>query len=335
MTEDHGKILKSNLLALDQERIKLAKAAITPQLGEAIRTATQTLALGNQSGLGNILEYARKPIIPPMALSIISEWEKTGKALNESIGRLANALQGMDWKPVFSFFAEVAEQGRKTRLVEQSGWLPHQTTPFHLLEGDNLESADRQDIGAIIGGYYLENWSSVDAAFREQIAQYDIDDEAKETFREALSIHGAGHYRAAPRLLFPEIERVASEEFFEGKRRIPKPNGKGKVPITRLEEVRETAQDLPAGDIYGYEYGMELFRKLEEHLYEEIGDDQEVRARFAADPVPNRHGALHGIVPYRTMQTSLNAIIMADFLFHVVSRIKLRMRKSDPGGEGN
>lgn len=44
--------------------------------------------------------------------------------------------------------------------------------------------------------------------------------------------------------------------------------------------------------------------------------------RYRADTVPNRHAALHGIVSYNTQQTRLNAIIMADFIFHMVSQLK-------------
>jgi hypothetical protein len=36
-------------------------------------------------------------------------------------------------------------------------------------------------------------------------------------------------------------------------------------------------------------------------------------AEVAADPVPNRHAALHGLVVYSTRQASMNALIMAEY----------------------
>lgn len=125
---------------------------------------------------------------------------------------------------------------------------------------------------------------------------------------------------------------MASNAFFGGKRRILVETEKGKtqsILITRLKEVRKSARTLPAGDIFGFEFGWQLFTKLEQHLYEEVGDDPAVRETFAADPVPNRHGALHGIITYKDMKTSLNAIIMTDFMFHLIGRLKLRLGDTD------
>ncbi len=44
--------------------------------------------------------------------------------------------------------------------------------------------------------------------------------------------------------------------------------------------------------------------------------------RFAQDPVPNRHAAVHGLVSYSSMQNSLNTIFMADYIFQVISFLK-------------
>jgi hypothetical protein len=44
-----------------------------------------------------------------------------------------------------------------------------------------------------------------------------VDDVAQATFIEALEAHGLGLYRVAPRLLFPEIERLARNEFRAGR----------------------------------------------------------------------------------------------------------------------
>jgi hypothetical protein len=41
-----------------------------------------------------------------------------------------------------------------------------------------------------------------------------------------------------------------------------------------------------------------------------------------ADPVPNRHAAIHGLVSYTSLKSSLNAILVADYLLQALSTIK-------------
>lgn len=214
--------------------------------------------------------------------------------------------------PFQQVFAQIAENRRRSALVEDTGWLPHATTPFDRID---VDAQDASEVGALIAGHYVERWEDVAATFRESLARYDIDAEAKATFDEAPRAHGVGLFRAVPRLLFPEIERVASVEFYGGKHEIPRENRKGMVGITSLPGVRRHASQLPSGDVLAYDFGMDLFRKMEAHLYEKVGEEAERIAAVAADPLPNRHAALHGIVSYTTAQNSINMLIMTDFVF--------------------
>jgi hypothetical protein len=78
------------------------------------------------------------------------------------------------------------------------------------------------------------------------------------------------------------------------------------------------------------DYGIALYLKLEGHLYKRVKKPDEVE-RAQADAVPNRHASLHGIVVYNTAKSSLNALIMTDFIFHLISQIKsLRQEDSRP-----
>jgi hypothetical protein len=45
-------------------------------------------------------------------------------------------------------------------------------------------------------------------------------------------------------------------------------------------------------------------------------------AAVADDPVPNRHAALHGLLPYAAQKHSMNMLIVADFLFQVICTVK-------------
>ncbi|MCY4138623.1 MAG: hypothetical protein OXF56_10200 [Rhodobacteraceae bacterium] len=38
--------------------------------------------------------------------------------------------------------------------------------------------------------------------------------------------------------------------------------------------------------------------------------------------MPNRHAAVHGLVVYSSMQNSLNAIFMADYIFQPIGVLK-------------
>lgn len=250
------------------------------------------------------------------------EWTRTANVIGNAIKELAAQFQPINLKGFFGSFEWIVEEGRKARLVEKSGWLPHKTTPFDLLTEGELSE---EEISTIISGYYTEQWEAVEATFLEELAEYDVDDEAKATVEEALKAHRLGLFRVAPRLLFPEIERVCSDAFFEGKRYIFVKNyneKEVKLPITRLKEVWEMVREMPLGDLVAYEYSWQLFKTVEGHLYDEVGDDEEVREKYRVNPVPNRHAALHGIIRYATQQTSINAIIMAHFIFHLISQLK-------------
>ena len=144
------------------------------------------------------------------------------------------------------------------------------------------------------------------------LAEYDIDDEATATFVEALNAHEPGFYRSVCRVLMPEIERVSRVEL----------HGDRLYRITSQPLMRELAGQLPISTVEpGGFLGLNLFRRLSEHLYEHV-DDEDSRRRFAEDPVPNRHTAVHGLVVYSSMQNSLNAVFMADFIFQVIGLLK-------------
>ena len=55
-----------------------------------------------------------------------------------------------------------------------------------------------------------------------------------------------------------------------------------------------------------------LSRMFARHLYSNVKAPQRL-SEVEADPVPNRHAALHGLVVYASAQASLNALIMAEY----------------------
>ena len=305
-----------NLDALDTNRLRksMEQAGL---LGDGLKKHAEVAR--------KLAQFAVQQINIPTLSPALTEFVKTTAALNDRWRTMLLSPKAFDFSRVFSAFDWLIEEGRKAKLVDNTSWLQHHTTPFDLLN----EDASQDEAVQVVANYYRDHWDEVERAFIEQLERYDVDDEAKTTLKEALAAHRQGLFRVGPRLLFPEIERVCSEEFFDGKHMVPVTTPKGKkttLPITRLKEVRGMMLRLPAGHLKAYAYSWQLFKKVESHLYEDVDETQESEVqRYRTDPVPNRHAALHGIVSYNTQQTSLNAIIMADFIFHMVSQLKKYM----------
>lgn len=192
--------------------------------------------------------------------------------------------------------------------LDRSGWLPHHTTPFHLL--DPLEE-DAEKTSGVIAEYYRREWPTIEAAFRSRIDGYDWDEETKATFYEALVAHRHGLYRAVPRTLFPDIERKVREAFFSGDLK----------PRTSLEEVRHAVGKMGFSSLTRTGvFSLKLYDKFADHLYSHVRTHEQL-ATVANDPVPNRHATLHGLVVYSTEKSSLNALIMAEFAHESISAL--------------
>ena len=213
--------------------------------------------------------------------------------------------QFLSLAPMLEQFAR--HEAHCTRL-EDAGWLPHPASPWHLLDDEALCG---EALNEAVEAYYVENWPSVRASIQEAISGYSIDDEAKATFGEALAAHEAGLYRCVARTLFPEIERVSRAEI----------HGGAMDKIASQPKLQEAISNLCPSDMArdGIS-GMRLYNKLIDHLYVSMPTPERVEA-IAAEPVPNRHAAVHGYVAYNTIRHSMNALIIAEYLFHAITVI--------------
>ena len=194
-------------------------------------------------------------------------------------------------------------------IFEKAGWLIHHTTPLHLV----TDYMNADDISPILEAYYLTNWPEVATAFRTKLNAMDVDDEARAAFDEALKAHGAGLYRCTVRMIFPEIERFAREHLL-------------KVPLkslASLTEVRRATGELGWSDLKTAADGPMFlqFGAMIHHLYEKVEKPDRL-SEIAKSPIPNRHAALHGFIVYNTLQSSLAALIMAEFMIKMISYLK-------------
>lgn len=224
-------------------------------------------------------------------------------ALSSSFAAVANLTE-----PMRRFAKFMAEAGRRHRLLEASGWLPHYTTPFERL--DDLD--DPKEVARLLEAYYREEWPEVRQTILTHLAAYAVDDQAKTVFAQALDLHEAGFHRVVTLLVFSEIERLARAELHGGQL-----GGFASQPKLReLAGQLCPSQTEPAGF-----HGLALYQRLDDHLYNPVKTPQALEAA-ERDPVPNRHAAVHGLVAYDSRQNSLNALIMGDFVLQVFSELK-------------
>jgi hypothetical protein len=224
----------------DNDRFRLT---LSPETMQSIRQAKEAF----EQMVVAVHSFATSP--PPVVLELKrslhqlrDDWTKVARGVADAV-----AASREVWLPLLRI-------GYAYQRLDQSGWLPHHTTPFHLIEqaGDSAEA-----VGDVLQRFYKEEWPAVSAAFSEKLDTFSIDEEAKSAFREALAVHEHGHYRASCRLLFPEAERVS--------RMYIDPDRTG----ASVMELRKLAGELTPGETGGA-IALKHFAKLTEHLYAKV-----------------------------------------------------------------
>ena len=231
------------------------------------------------------------------------------KLLSESLRQVEYSLGPVlrrlnEWSAAAAPYLQAFRKwDRAVDALNAVGWLPYRSgsEPLRLIEecGDDFVLLDER-----FSDYYRTRWSEIRDDMKSRLADYHIDDEARETFREALSAHESGYYRCVCRVLFPEIERMI---------------GAGSGSRRMLKELTETG-DL-AHFAFRQRFDIILFDRLVSHTYEQVEDKREKREKFARDPVPNRHAAMHGLVSYSTHKHSMNMLILTDYVFEILPPI--------------
>ncbi len=247
----------------------------------------------------------------------VYEFQKTMERITEPLVRFGQILESLrvptikfietEFLPFADMFKKLAVSFELTRRLNESGWLPHYSTPFDLVSGEI------EEIREALAGYYKDNWVFVRSEIEKKIADFDLDDESRSVFIEALNAHEAGSYRAVSRLIFPEIERLSRIEFEVDNHF---------KPLSSQRDLRELAGKLP---IRGGLEAAALFEKLYDHIYMEVKSPEALEA-VQKDGVPNRHACLHGLVSYGTMQNSINSIFLIEYVFWVFDYAKSLQR---------
>ena len=210
------------------------------------------------------------------------------------------------FQPFVPYMEAFVKYHKIVEAFDKTGWLPYHSAPVHYVEecGGDVHLLETR-----LSEYYRTHWDDIRQDIESRLDDYNIDEEARATFREALSAHNIGHYRCVVRLLFPEIERMFRVQFFENKAGLFRSN----------EMLKKLTDDKYLEDFTRREaFGWTLFGRLVKHLYEpSITETQ--RDKFKHNFVPNRNAALHGLVIYSTEKHSMNMIIMADYIFQILT----------------
>lgn len=237
------------------------------------------------------------------------EFDSAVRELIERQNGIAKAIKNLGLEPIHAATRKLSESMRKTRALDDAGWLPHYSTPFATVE---YWSGDIAALRVNLEKYYQESWLNVRKEIELRLAKQDLDAEAKRTFHEALMAHENGLYRCVCRVLLLEIEQVVRKEL----------HGNRLERITSQSLLIKLAGNMALTYLEpkGF-YSVNLFKRLSDHLYEDIKNESD-RRRFEMDPIPNRHAAVHGLVAYSSMQNSLNTIFMADYIFQIIDFVK-------------
>ncbi|KQY26202.1 hypothetical protein ASD31_19555 [Rhizobium sp. Root482] len=217
-------------------------------------------------------------------------------------------LRSMEYTSRWHLLEDALDGIHMRKIMDKLAWKrksPHQTTPLSLLKPDMTP----EEVHDVLSRFYTTEVDLVEQHFTDSVDRYNLDEQVWTTFHEALKCHRAGFYRATVRLLFPEIERGASVQLYGGKRK----------RIASLPEFADKVGRLPLGTFPHVQTPLNLFKTLEGHMYMSVWDDAPL-LQAAADSVPNLHAAIHGFVEYKTMPHSMNALIMADFIFRFLGR---------------
>lgn len=213
------------------------------------------------------------------------------------------------WQPEIQWIRRYQEASKP---LKEAGILPHRSTPWEVFTPERPD-----EFPGDVMNYYSHHWEQVESIFLFDVESYEISAEAKEAFKEALNCHRHGLYRSAVLTLLPALEMEFRTAAGIG------PDGSA----TSLVELRDVARKVPFGVVWrpiGPLYMPEILNK---HIYEKVRTAEAVEA-FRSNPIPNRHAAIHGLVNYDTSLNSLNAIILADYVFFLISQL-VRMSNSE------
>lgn len=227
--------------------------------------------------------------------------------------RITNILEPFARESGYDSFTQLcgdlARMEQKTSTLNANGWIPHPTIPLDLLP----ESPENEyETSENIISYFDAHWDEVQNIFIGNLDTYKADDCTKDILLQILHAHGQRHYHLVVCGVFPEMERITREAL---KLTPTKSLSKQKELCKRILEI--PLHEIPAS----WHFVLRLINHLEGHLYKNINNINSLKS-LEENKIPNRHASMHGMVMYNSVQSSLNAIFLLDYMLAFVGIIK-------------
>lgn len=232
-----------------------------------------------------------------------------GRALRQVTDRIISQLE-----PLASTLLELARviepyvhalliEEKNRKIFARTGWLPSPSYPVSIFDNcsDNITDLDK-----LIEAHYRNHWPSFREDFKTKVENCNrIDEESKGCFLEALEAHQNGHYRSVTRSLIPEFERIFRLNLLDG--------NPGKISDSKIKATLENDGEFSyIVDSYSDFF---IIEKFSNYFYENV-NKQNINSY---KEIPNRHAALHGVVPYSTIKNSMNMLILAEYFLRILS----------------
>jgi hypothetical protein len=248
---------------------------------------------------------------------------EAGAVLMEARAVLMEARAVMG--PLVISLGKAFSDAGKADAALRAGWVPFVGMPIDQFDKD----MSSEELHRLLEQYTRDEWACVKSGLWASVESSGVDSEALATYHEALRAHEEELFRSVVRVLFPEIERIARETVYGGGRHEAAKGKQSKGNInTGLRDFREAVMTkLPAGIVFDKSFGLSLPRKMHEHLYQWVSEDEAGLEKLKSDPIPNRHASQHGFVIYSTRHHSFNTLAMAAFMFQLIMRVDAYIKK--------
>ena len=240
-------------------------------------------------------------------LPYVNVVDQLTKSVNSQLFPYFNVL-GKPLDALLDHLAFVCEARKKGCILDENGWFPHYTIPDEFFSKDD----EGESFNAQLLTYYRENWEETRATIERNLSGYQVDDETKAAFLEALTLHKMGFYLSVCRNLIPEIERVVRIELFG--------NSIGIINVGDL--IFSSFKTLPRSRFPDHDFWFAGFDQLTGYMYKSVWNDID-RLQVADFEIPNRHASQHGLVAYSSEQNSLNSIFIAEYVMQLITAGKL------------
>ena len=232
-----------------------------------------------------------------------------GRALRQVTGSIISQLE-----PLASTLLELARviepyvhalliEEKNRKIFARTSWLPSPSYPVSIFNNcsDNITDLDK-----LIEAHYRKHWPSFRKDFKAKVENCKhLDEESKGCFLEALEAHQNSYYRLVPRSLIPEFERIFRLNLLDG--------NPGKLSDSKIKATLENDSEFSyIVDSYS---DFSIIEKFSNYLYENVNK----RNINSYKEIPNRHAALHGVVPYSTFKNSMNMLILAEYFLRNLS----------------